>query len=443
MWARFRVGSIQRQLMLLAIGPVLLVAILGAISEGLFIQDPESESRARVVAIQIEMVLDLVRSSKASEDRAAILRTVGATGLEVEEVSVAELQGTEPEAELGDFGSLVKEALSPALVAKLHTTTATRHVEQVLVVGVDKHRALAFHVRPPASPDSLITDRRVTGLLITMAIFAPVILLSLYGSRMIASPLLTFSRAARDLDPDGGPERPFEEMGSLEVRALARSLNDMRSRVRVMIEARTRMLRAISHDLRTPLTRLRLRAERSDQPSLRSALLTDIDALTFMIEETLVYLRNDMSSEDLLKADLPSMFMTACDDFADMGHSVTYHGPERFTYSCKPHALQRAIANLIDNGTKFAQHVNVELRIAEDRAVIIRIADDGPGIPPEFQANVLEPFFKLDSARGERGGFGLGLSIVQDIVQAHRGTMTLDNATPHGLIVEIRLPPAE
>jgi signal transduction histidine kinase len=138
---------------------------------------------------------------------------------------------------------------------------------------------------------------------------------------------------------------------------------------------------------------------------------------------------------------LPSLIVTACNDFADMGYSVTYHGPERYAYPCKPHALQRAVTNLIDNGTKFAQRVDVELCVADDGAVTVRVVDNGTGIPPEFQASVLEPFFKLDEARGERGGFGLGLSIVRDIVQAHHGTMTLANAEPHGLVVEIRLPP--
>jgi len=162
-----------------------------------------------------------------------------------------------------------------------------------------------------------------------------------------------------------------------------------------------------------------------------------------MVEETLVYLRKDISKENQLRADLPSLIVTACSDFADMGYSVTYRGPDRFAYPCKPHALKRAIANLIDNGTKFARHVNVELQVKPDRAVSISVTDDGPGIPPEFQADVLEPFYKLDNARGDRGGFGLGLSIVQDIVQSHFGTLTLENAAPHGLIVEIKLPPPD
>lgn len=288
-------------------------------------------------------------------------------------------------------------------------------------------------------PDSRITDREISDFLATMAMFVPVILLSLYGSRMIASPLQRFSQAARDLDPDKGPERPFDEIGPPEVRTLAKSLNDMRSRVRGMIEARTRMLRAISHDLRTPLTRLRLRAERSTEPSLRAALLADIDALALMVDETLVYLRKDASKEPQLRADLPSLMNTVCNDFADMGYSVSYRGPDRFAYPCRPHALKRAVANLIDNGTKFARHVKVELHVRPDRAISISVTDDGPGIPPEFLADVMEPFYKLDSARNDRG-FGLGLSIVKDIVESHFGTLTLANAAPCGLIAEINLP---
>jgi signal transduction histidine kinase len=445
MLARFLAGSIRRQIAVLAVGPVVVLAILGTISEHLTLKDPESVSQARTVAMRIEMVLDMVRAAEAGEET-VILGAVARTGLQVKRVSAAEWYDEKqyaPADELrfpeDDFRLRVEENLPSTLDVKRRSSGAAGETKRLLITKIDQDRALAFAL-PPALPDSWITDHQVNRVLMTMAIFVPVILLSLYGSRMIAAPLLRFSRTARRLDPDNGPERPFAEMGSLEVRTLAKSLNDMRSRVQAMIEARTRMLRAISHDLRTPLTRLRLRAERSTQPPLRSALLADIDALTFMIEETLVYLRKDMSTENPLKADLPSLIATACSDFADIGYSVTYQGPERFAYPCKPHALLRAVANLIDNGTKFACHVTVELRVAGDGAVAIRVADDGPGIPPALQASALEPFSKLDTARSERGGFGLGLSIVQDIVHAHLGMMTLANAEPHGLIVEISLP---
>lgn len=436
--ARFFADSIQRQVALLAVGPVALFAILGIISEHLTIKEPESVSQARAVAMRIEFVVDMTRSAQTPEQKATILAAAARAGLQAEEVSATGLRDAEPPDDIGNFRSEIENNLSPAIDVKLRPQSATGNLEQELIVGIDHDHALSF-VLPSAVPDSRITDREISDLLATMAMFVPVILLSLYGGRMIALPLQRFSQAARDLDPDKGPERPFDEIGPPEVRTLAKSLNDMRSRVRAMIEARTRMLRAISHDLRTPLTRLRLRAERSGEPQLRAALLADIDALTLMVEETLVYLRKDISKENQLRADLPSLIVTACNDFADMGHSVTYRGPDRFAYPCKPHALKRAVANLIDNGTKFARHVNVELHVKPDRAVSISVTDDGPGIPPEFRADVLEPFYKLDSARND-GGFGLGLSIVQEIVQSHFGTLTLENAAPHGLIVEIKLP---
>ncbi|MEB3042837.1 ATP-binding protein [Rhizobium mulingense] len=439
MLARFFAGSIHRQIAVLAVAPVVLFAILGIISENLAIKEPESVSQARAIAMRIEFVTDMIRSAETADQETTILEAARRTGLQVEEVSAAELQGPELQVDEDDFRFEIENNFSPGVDAKLRATTETGHLQPVLVVGMDQRRALAF-LPPPAVSDSRITDREISDLLATMAMFVPVVLLSLYGSRMIASPLQRFSQAARDLDPDDGPERPFDEIGPPEVRTLAKSLNDMRSRVHAMIEARTRTLRAISHDLRTPLTRLRLRAERSTELPLRTALLADIDALTLMVEETLVYLRKDTSNEVQLRADLPSLINTVCNDFTDMGYLVAYRGPDRFAYPCRPHALKRAVANLVDNGTKFAQNVNVVLLVKPDGSISISVTDDGPGIPPEFHADVLQPFYKLDSARNDRGGFGLGLSVVKDVVDSHFGTLTLENATPHGLIAEINLP---
>ncbi|MBB4573417.1 ATP-binding protein [Rhizobium lentis] len=439
MLARFFAGSIHRQIAVLAVAPVVLFAILGIISENLAIKEPESVSQARAIAMRIEFVTDMIRSAETADQETTILEAARRTGLQVEEVSAAELQGPELQVDEDDFRFEIENNFSPGVDAKLRATTETGHLQPVLVVGMDQRRALAF-LPPPAVSDSRITDREISDLLATMAMFVPVVLLSLYGSRMIASPLQRFSQAARDLDPDDGPERPFDEIGPPEVRTLAKSLNDMRSRVHGMIEARTRTLRAISHDLRTPLTRLRLRAERSTELPLRTALLADIDALTLMVEETLVYLRKDTSNEVQLRADLPSLINTVCNDFTDMGYLVAYRGPDRFAYPCRPHALKRAVANLVDNGTKFAQNVNVVLLVKPDGSISISVTDDGPGIPPEFHADVLQPFYKLDSARNDRGGFGLGLSVVKDVVDSHFGTLTLENATPHGLIAEINLP---
>ncbi|WP_167549677.1 ATP-binding protein [Ensifer aridi] len=319
--------------------------------------------------------------------------------------------------------------------------TSAGKLHDVLVVGIDNDRALAFLPASPR-PDAWISDQQVSIVLQLMGLVLPVVLLSLYAARVIAAPLLEFAKAAETLRPDEGPDKPFNESGAAEIRTLARSLNEMRSRVRGMIDDRTRMLRAISHDLRTPLTRLRLRAERSAQPELKAALLKDISALSDMINDTLTYLSREMAAEKPVNADLPSLLATVCSDFSDVGFDVRYVGPERFAYRCKTRSLARAITNLVENSTKFAQAISVELSVLENGTVRISVVDDGPGLPVSLRTRVLEPFFKADTARAssDRGGFGLGLSIVDDIVRAHGGTIELLNRAPHGLAAQMDFP---
>ncbi|MVA52786.1 HAMP domain-containing protein [Agrobacterium vitis] len=297
-----------------------------------------------------------------------------------------------------------------------------------------------FPRHPP--PVAWISDQQVNVVLQLIALVLPVILLSLYAARVIAAPLLEIAKAAETLKPDDGPERPFKESGAAEIKTLAKSLNDMRSRVRTMIDDRTRMLRAISHDLRTPLTRLHLRAERSTQPELKAAFLKDIFVLRGLINDTLTYLSKDMAAEKPVYADLPSILTTVCSDFSDVGFNVTYVGPERLPHRCRPRSLARAITNLVDNSTKFAQEVSVELSVLGNGTVRIRVVDDGPGLPDNLRTRVLEPFFKVDTARksSDSSGFGLGLSIVDDIVRAHGGTIKLLNKAPHGLAAQIEFP---
>ena len=151
-----------------------------------------------------------------------------------------------------------------------------------------------------------------------------------------------------------------------------------------------------------------------------------------------------MASEKPVNADLPSLLSTVCSDFSDIGFNVTYVGAERFTYRCKPRSLARAVANLVDNSTKFAGHAIVELSVLENGTVRISVIDEGPGLLGGLRTLALEPFFKADTARtpAARTGFGLGLSIVDDIVRAHGGTIELLTRVPHGLLARIDLPAA-
>ena len=199
------------------------------------------------------------------------------------------------------------------------------------------------------------------------------------------------------------------------------ALHDMRERMEKLVDERTHMLEAISHDLRTPLTRLRLRAEQLTDATTSANMLRDIAVINDMVGETLAYLRDGKSGETTQLIDLPSLLQTVCAQFSDIGHDVAYHGPAHFAFDCSAHGLSRAVANIVDNAAKNADHVTVSL---EERGAgaLIEVSDDGPGIPPAWREKAFEPFFKVDSARRSsgRGGFGLGLSIARDIVRGHR-----------------------
>lgn len=312
---------------------------------------------------------------------------------------------------------------------------------------VEERPALAFDIDDTTAlvqsgvPDTFLTTQFVSPasyyLLALIVLFC---LFSLFAVWAITDPLKRIVSALGKAEVDNGDEL-FTEHGSTEIIGLARALNTMRARIRTMIDNRTRMLRSVSHDLRTPLTRLRLRAERMDEGKPRSAMLSDISQIEGLIDETLTYLRNDVSTEVLQQADIASVLQTVCAEFADIGFSVSYCGPDRLPGWCKPNALARAIGNLCDNSVKFAPHVTVALSSTE-AAALIEVRDNGPGIPEIARGRVFEPFFKMDSARGtaSKHGFGLGLSIVADIVHGHGGKIELIDNEPTGLIVRVDLP---
>lgn len=273
-------------------------------------------------------------------------------------------------------------------------------------------------------------------------IVAPAAILAILTAWLIGRPIVNLAKAAEGVRSDDELDEPFDVRGSAELRSLATSLNLMRKRIRELVAGRTRMLTSISHDLRTPLTRLRMRTERCEQADLRQQMLRDIDVLSGMINESLAYLGGEL--EALKKVELSSLLQTVTDDFADTGIEVTFAGPRRLPYICRPRALSRAISNLIDNASRHAGRIDLTLAEDEDGSVVITVADNGPGIADDLKPKVLEPFFKADKARspsGNGGGFGLGLSIAHGIITiGHRGSFELRDSRPSGLAVVIRLP---
>jgi signal transduction histidine kinase len=200
------------------------------------------------------------------------------------------------------------------------------------------------------------------------------------------------------------------------------------------------MLTAVSHDLKTPITRLRLRAELMADADLRAKVSRDLDEMESMVTATLDLMRGAAAAEPLQRTDLVALIESLADDYEDTGRPVEVVAAELAPVEVRPQALRRAVANLVDNGLKYASGVCVRVVDAGD-AVTIEVEDTGPGIPERELDRVLEPFYRLEDSRNrETGGSGLGLSIARAIAIEHAGSLVLANRTPTGLRATLRLP---
>lgn len=267
-----------------------------------------------------------------------------------------------------------------------------------------------------------------------------VTMLGLWAAYALAAPLSSFARAAESFSLDGTAE-PLPVRGPEEIRSVARALNRMQERIARLMSDRTKMLAAISHDLRTPITRLRLRAEFVEDETNRKRMLVDLDQMRTMLESVLSLLRNDRKVEAVTLVDIASTLQLIADQFADMGHTVHYEGPAQATAAARPDDLHRGITNLVENGVRFGAEVTIRLNVSGAK-LTIDVEDDGPGISDERKEAMLEPFVRGDDARNmdEAAGFGLGLSIARAIAVAHGGELSLHDRSPHGLIVRMQLP---
>jgi signal transduction histidine kinase len=277
---------------------------------------------------------------------------------------------------------------------------------------------------------------------LTTLLFAvlSVTLLGLWAARALTAPLSSFAKAAENFSLNGAAA-PLPERGPEEIRSVAKALNRMRERISTLIDDRTKMLAAISHDLRTPITRMRLRSEFIEDDVHRSRMLRDLDQMRSMLEQVLSFLRNDRKLEAMTLVDVASTLQLITDQFCDMGHKVAYDGPEHAMATLRPDDLHRSITNLVENAVRFGAEATIRLAVSP-KNVTIDVEDDGPGISDAHKDIMLEPFVRGDDARNmdEAAGFGLGLSIARSIVQAHGGALSLNDRQPHGLIVRIELP---
>ncbi len=268
---------------------------------------------------------------------------------------------------------------------------------------------------------------------------AIVALLSVFAARRLAKPLAAFARAAERLGLD--PQAPaLAEQGPTELRIAIRAFNRMQERLRRFVDDRTRMLAAISHDLRTPLTRLRLRAELIEESDQQRRMLADLAAMSEMIDATLSFARDDAAQEARIATDLATLVEGVCEDAAEAGENVCYLGGGAAIVLCGPLALRRALSNLIDNAVKYGGVARVRLAVAAGEASVA-IDDDGPGIPAGEREVVFQPFYRREASRNpETGGAGLGLAVARTIARAHGGDIALTDRPEGGLRATLRLP---
>ena len=290
---------------------------------------------------------------------------------------------------------------------------------------------------PIENPPPFWSFRLVLSLLVMLA---AVIALSALVVHHLVRPLAIFSAAAQRLGTDVNAP-PLDENGPEEVRQATLAFNQMQRRLRRFVEDRTQMVAAIAHDLGTPITRLRLRAEFIEDEQEKQKVLADLEDMERMVFATLSFARDEASSEPRAVVDLNTLIRRVHDAFTDMGKCVTLTlRPGPVPFNCQPVAFRRALSNLIDNAVKYGRSAHVHLDEV-DQHIQIRIDDNGPGIPEERQSDVLKPFFRLEESRGrETGGTGLGLTVARTIVHAHGGDIVLRNRPEGGLRVEITLP---
>lgn len=264
---------------------------------------------------------------------------------------------------------------------------------------------------------------------------------STIATRQISRPIRRFAGAVRR--SGGGQSPPIAREGPQELREVIAAFNDMQAQIQEFVAYRTSMLTAISHDLRTPLTRLRLRGEFIVDKAQQAKLFRDVDEMRAMIDGALAFFRGDADEEARRAFDLADVLQSIADDYADQGVEIRYAGPDHLTYVGCPVALKRVFANLIENAVKYGTPPEVAL-VRAASATVVSVRDRGAGIPEDALARVFKPFYRVDESRNRAtGGVGLGLTSAQSVVRRHGGDIALRNHPEGGLEVTVTLPEAD
>jgi signal transduction histidine kinase len=279
-------------------------------------------------------------------------------------------------------------------------------------------------------PRNLRVNLTLLVLILVIALFVT--------ARSITRPLSALARAADSIGRDARVEK-LPEAGARELRDAARAFNTMQDRLRRYLDSRSRVLAAMSHDLKTPLTRLRLQVETLEDPALQERIVKELTEMELMVREALSLFRGLDDGEPAVPVDINGLVTAVTQAFSEMGAAVTVAGRALAPFVGKAQALKRCLTNLISNAVNFGTRASVT--IEDNGELVIRVRDEGPGIPQDELERVFEPFYRLEHSRNrDSGGTGLGLTIARDIAQAYGGTLVLANLPQGGLEAALRLP---
>ncbi|RJS93564.1 ATP-binding protein [Salinisphaera sp. Q1T1-3] len=353
------------------------------------------------------------------------------------------------------------EAHVPLPISRQHTMDGTQTIRKLL----DRPRARAAGFTPrdlgktgePLSAYHLAVDlpdgswvvltatKRLWGVdkstryfIIGLFVLASTLVVAVLASRRLARPMKQAADTAHRFSTDI-QAHPMPAHGPREFRVVIEAFNHMQERIQRFVTDRNDMLTAISHDLRAPLTRLRLRGEFIEDADQKSRLFRDVDEMQHMIDAALSFFRNETDPEPHTRFDLSELIHLVIEDTAS-STNVVFDGPPHQIAEGRPNAIRRALTNVIDNAVKYGRGGRVTLHETEHE-LRLYVDDPGPGIPHHQQAAVFRPFFRLENSRNRRtGGVGLGLGAARSIVRAHGGDLVLNNLSTQGLRVTITLP---
>lgn len=360
----------------------------------------------------------------------------------LEEISGSDIRQRELVTHVHDANFETKEGKNGSLIQKLLLTVdASRNFNACLVIWLPDGEWLGIQYSGYAHHPYV---RSMPFLVMGVEFFVLAALVLLFMHKVV-QPLHTLARAAEEFGASPQRSPPLSEDGPGEARRAAQAFNAMRKRIHSIMEERERMFAALSHDLRTPLTRLRLRLETVNPPALREKLLEDAYNLQSIAEIGLAYIESERHTETAVRMDVQAFLEALIEDRRDMGENVILRGEALVSAWLYPVALRRCLENLLDNAARYGGRVSVGVVVRDEgaagRVLYVDVDDYGPGIAENLLEKVFEPFYRVEASRNPHtGGHGLGLTIAGTMARLHNGTLTLSNRPEGGLRARVRIP---